>query len=103
MKSFSALLRNCLWSAVTFFFLSCTSKQMSFQDPDNTIAQERNSIEAFSGGSVVTGQVENFAEAYAEAGKLKLVERKDRNGLMTPREEKIMEAQYALHKGGQTE
>lgn len=92
MEIKSTLIKNFIWPVIVFFYFSCASQQIAIQGNGSAYEMAENTRD-------FPDQIENIAEAYSTVGELQLVERKERNGVMTPREEKIMEAQYAFYSG----
>lgn len=94
MKGIPRWLRKNTVLVFLFLFLSCVTKQIVMKDMSNTTSQTGKAIAYLKDTAVTT---ETFNRQFVEEGELQLVERKERNGIMTQREERIMETQYAFY------
>lgn len=92
MKKTSLLLVRTFAPVMLLFVLSCTYKPITQSFVDHTSSKSDGAIEY----AVLK---EGSGNSYVEEGELQIVERKDRNGIMTHREEKIMADQYACYSG----
>lgn len=79
---------------ILLHLLSCTYKPITQNPGDNTSPKSDREIQY----AALNG---NSGNSYIEEGELLIVERKERNGIMTHREEKIMADQYARYSGPQ--